>query len=521
MFNRRVILCASLAFIFVASLLLAGFTVLKAQADTLPSGTKWYFAEGRIGKGFRQYLTIANPNSFPCSIQVEYLYTRDSDNQSNTKIINLSVAAQSRTTESVNADLSIPDSMVLGATDSIIANVSQSNCKKLVFERPMYFQNFNGVSSGTDVIGATTLGTSFELADVPTGSAGKSWITILNPQSVSANVTATYYANGQVQNTQTLLVPPLSRATFQPGNLSLSNAHVGATITSDQSILVERPSYYPSINGISGASDVIAVPAASTTWYFPEGNTQNNYNTQENLFLANPSGTDTKVNITLFPETNASSIITSQSVSNISIPAYSQVIWNVNANNTFTGHTSNVGIKVDGSSSVVVEREIAQIYQGINQNTTNWQANSVSDSMGVTTVSTTEKPLTYSFAEGYGASGYNEWLSLLNTDTALNKDGTGGENISITLTNTASSLNEIGNTYTYAKNIGIGRTSINITELIEQHMVSVGDAKSAYEVAMTVSSDGGSFIAERTMEYHPTNGYVVQGSNTVIGYTGQ
>src|SRR5207244_13179050 len=68
----------------------------------------------------------------------------------------------------------------------------------------LYFSKYHGISSGSDVIGATHLSNTYYFADVPTGSNFISYITILNPNSVAATVTASYYANGNTVQSQTI-----------------------------------------------------------------------------------------------------------------------------------------------------------------------------------------------------------------------------------------------------------------------------------------------------------------------------
>ena len=70
----------------------------------------------------------------------------------------------------------------------------------------MYFTNFAGDSSGSDEVGFTHTGTSFYFADVPTGGGFASFITVLNPGSSSATVTASYDLGGQTVNTQTIML---------------------------------------------------------------------------------------------------------------------------------------------------------------------------------------------------------------------------------------------------------------------------------------------------------------------------
>jgi hypothetical protein len=535
--HHRLILSA-LVLVIIASVLV-GFemaqSLMPAHADNinLQVGTKWYFAEGRVGRGFREYFTVSNPTVSACTVQFEYLYVADNGTANNVKIVTNTVKAQSRMTESVNADLSVPDASPIGTTNSTVVDVnlgSTPTCSQVVVERPMYFTSFQGVSSGTDIIGATDaqLNTTFYFADVPTGSAGSSWLSILNPQATSANVQVQYYTMGpnetvgSVKNYQTLTVPPMSRGTFQTGNLNMPYSHVAAVITSDQKILVERPSYFGLTDGynVVGAADVVGVAAPAQSWYFAEGTAPHVAvgvipDTQENLIIANPSDTQTVgVTVTLISSSSPSSASVTHTYSLPPLPPYSQTIWDVNANNkgfpstADDQSTSDVAIQVQSMDAhgVVVQRQIYQTYHGVSVNTFNgqigWSAQSVTDAFGAIAQSTK-----FSFAEGYGATDYNEVLTLLNMSGK-------SEAIDLTLVNT------LGHIYTEHLTVAPGRSTYDITSRIEQNLVQVGNSNQAYEVSMTVqSTDGSTFVAERSQYFHPTT-YNVQGGSSVVGYTG-
>jgi hypothetical protein len=164
----------------------------------------------------------------------------------------VNISTSTRFTEFVNHDLNAAGLLPTPASSVEVSTIVQvdphdTNCNGVVAERPMYFTNFQGVSSGTDVVGATQLGKSFYFADMPTVAGYHSYITILNPPNgQSANIAATYYQGGQAINStpQTLVVAPGTRGTIIP---PASNAHMSAVVTSDQPVMVERPSYFSSI----------------------------------------------------------------------------------------------------------------------------------------------------------------------------------------------------------------------------------------------------------------------------------
>ncbi len=471
-----------------------------------PVNKTWYFAEGRVGKGFREYLTVENPSANACAATIQYNYTPDGGTPA-TKSVGITVNPDSRLTESVNNDLGYPDSGP-GAILATLVTVNGSatpSCNGVVVERPIYFTNFAGIASGTDVLGVTHLNTSFYFADVASGANAASFLTILNPNGSSANVTATYYANGNVVGTQTATVPANARGTISPNAISLPT-HVAAVVTSSQPILVERPTYFKgaAVNGttVSGAYDIVGASALASDWLFAEGYTGGS--TQEYLTIANvdPAKTSATVTITLKSKTGATQSYT------IVVPAQSQTIWNVNVNNVFTGSSPEVSVEVKSAgANIVVQREMYFTY---NHTLTN---GNVTTCVGGTDVIGQVGPAAYSsytFAEGYANTGYNDWLTIQNpTGNA--------ETISVTLVN--------GLGQSYVQNVSVpanARFTEDLASLV-QTVFSAGTNSSANSFSMTVqTSNGAVFVAERPI-YFNTNGvssFGTQGGGDIIGYIG-
>ncbi len=472
---------------------------------TGPLNMTWYFAEGRVGKGFREYLTIGNPTSSSCVVDVNYFYTLDGSSRPTNKTVEVTVAPASRTTESVNNDLGIPDSSTSAASlATIIAvdNETTPNCTGVVAERPLYFSNYHGISSGTDVIGGTALGTTYSFADIPTGVSGSSsftsFLTILNPNAQATNVTVSYYANGEKMQSQMLTVPGDARGTISPGMVALPQ-HVAAIVSSDLPIMVERPTYFTNVNGVSGAYDVVGTPKAAADWLFAEGYTGPGY--REDLTLANVDPTNAaQVTIILKSATGATN------PTQLVVKPQSQVIWNVNAANSFNGATPEVSVEVTAASSganIIVERELYFKYQHtLRQPAAGGTA--VMGQVGPAAFST------YSFAEGYTNTGYNEWLTLQNPTGKA-------ETIYATL------VNGLGRSSTSSFTVKANsRFTVDVNSLVQQ-VFSPGMSSTGNAISMTVQTlDGSDFVAERPM-YWNTSGissFVTAGGSDVVGYVG-
>ncbi len=427
----------------------------------------------------------------------------------------VTIAHSSRYTASVNQDVSVPEQQQPGTLLSAVVTVpATTGCAGVVVERPMYF-NYHGVTSGSDVLGTTTLGQSFFLADVPTkagtSSFETSYITVLNPSTTTnAIVGVGYFAHGGFLGYQTLYVAPGARGTIYSGTLAFS--HVAAVINVNTPVVVERSTYMQNMTEgnagvVSSAASVNAAQTLSDHWLFAEGYTGGQY--QENLVLSNLTNAPTTATITLEYQNGHHQAVA------VPVPAYSQVIENINAlNSTPTGAcdvtpcvtTPEVSADVTATNpNLVVERQMFFHYTHTLPNTSiNVTTTGGSDVMGGLVAATSVAR----FAEGYTNTGYNEWITLQNPMTT-------NETLTLTL------VNEYGRTYT--ENILVTaktRQTVDITDKVRNRMVQVGDDFRAYQVSASVqiTTQGDSFVAERPMYFNTRQNN--QGGTDVVGFTG-
>ena len=466
-----------------------------------PVNKTWYFGEGRIGSGFTEYLTIDNPDrSQTCSVNVAYDYTIDGSAPAH-KTLTISVPPSTRTSRLVDADLGYTPLQNPGASVSTIVTVNTSitpNCNGVVVERPMYFSN--PVKSGNDTLGATSLGQTFYFADVPTGNGFASYLTILNPGTSTANVTAMYYANGGTVTSQQVAVPGGTRGTILPNNAHLP-LHVSAIITSDQPIVIERPDYFTNVQEgnagiVSGSTCIVGTSSLNSEWLFAEGYTATGF--QEYLVIANIDTTahaPAAVHITLEYENGSSRTFP------VTVNSMSQLIWPVPNNGSTQGVSADVSAT---GAKIIVERQMFFKDQLRSYNATAIGGTDVVGEMGPTAASA------YSFSEGYVGNGYNEFLTLQNPTS-------GTETLQLTL------VNGYGRTYTQAFSInGTTRMTLNIAALALQYLVHRGDGTPGYTISMVVQSvNNAPFVAERPIYWNEMgSGFPTQGGDDIIGYTG-
>lgn len=485
--------------------------LLSYASVTLPSAgptsSTWYFAEGRVGGGFQEFLTLENPSSNPCSVNIGYLYTPDRGT-AQTKTVSVNVPAHARATEDVDKDLGTKATGP-GITDSAIVTVNTGatpSCQGIVAERPMYF-NALAVNSGSDVIGLTHLGQTFYFADLATGSqpgggSYASFIAILNPPGGSpATVTATYYANGQTVGTQQVVVSGGTRGTIFPANASPAlPARVAVVVTSTQQVAVELPTYFSNIQGgnagiVSGAADVIGVQNLTNDWLFAEGYIGGQF--QENFVIANLDSNNSTANVTINLEYTDGTTNPFQ----VTVNPFSQLTWNVNTHAVGAPAGAVSAEITSTAANIIVQREMFFRYNHAANGRT-LTAIGGTDVIGQPATATSSS---YSFAEGYANAGYDEWLTVQNPTGNV-------ETITITL------VNGKGTVYVFSINVvAHSRYTVDITGMVIQHVYHNGDGYMGYEVSMIAQSNTGIFLAERPMYWNASG---TQGGSDVLGYNG-
>jgi HYDIN/CFA65/VesB family protein/centrosomal CEP192-like protein len=210
----------------------------------------WNFAEGTTLPGFNEYLTLENPGGQDANVQLSYI-----DDQSHMTMKNLTVIAHSRATVEV-----FGSSLGVGVGHGGVS-VAVTSDQPIVAERPMYSaHNFGSgtVAGATVVVGSTGLSEVFGFAALSTAAGENDFLTIQNPGGSTAHVHITYYATGGTIE-RDVTVGPNTRLTvevFSQNQLGPGHTPAGAVLSSDQPVLVEKPTYNAT-SGAFGATDTV------------------------------------------------------------------------------------------------------------------------------------------------------------------------------------------------------------------------------------------------------------------------
>ncbi|HEX9069790.1 MAG TPA: hypothetical protein VF807_13540 [Ktedonobacterales bacterium] len=341
--------------------------------------TTWYFAEGYTGGSFSEFLTLANPTSLSAHVSVDYLLGAGAPLTKS-----YTVGPNSRFTPYINAEVGPGQnvSMVVHSDVPIVA------------ERPMYF-TYTGlpgasIPGGSDVLGATSLGQTYDFGYLDTSAGHDTWLTVLNPQSTPTTVTVSYFpASGGAPLVRQSTAPATSRFTLHVNSdAGLAPGSYSALVQLSQPGFVERPLYLvDSQTGWTGAADVIGVSAPRSSWYFAEGYTNTNF--VERYILANPTSGTASVTLQLLT-TDGKQVSTSLQLG----PGQQQVV-SVNGLLGSTGVSNSAVVSATGAP-ILAERFMSFAYNG--------PVGTVASSFipGATDVLGTSGPSTlFLFAEGY------------------------------------------------------------------------------------------------------------------------
>jgi M6 family metalloprotease-like protein len=275
-----------------------------SHAETaLPEASQtWYLAEGATHSGFQLYYLIQNPNSIPVDVRITYMRTPPLAPVVKTYA---GVAAQSRRTILVNAeDPNLASAEISGVVTSLTPDAP------IIVERAMYLDTkgqFFGAGHAT--AGVTAPSTDWFLAEGATGYFDE-FILIANPNSQPATVTITYLLTGGGTLVKSRTVAANSRQTIfvnaeQGNGVSLANTSVSASVHASLPVIVERAMWWPS-GGFTAtwleAHNSPGVTATGTQWGLADGEQGGPANRDTYILVANTSGFEGQVRITLLFE---------------------------------------------------------------------------------------------------------------------------------------------------------------------------------------------------------------------------
>jgi uncharacterized repeat protein (TIGR01451 family) len=250
------------------------------SAQTGPA-TRWYFAEGSQGF-FDTFVLLANPHATAVDVTLTFLREADTPVTSTVQ-----VAPLSRRT--------IHAGSVAGLTHRSFGIVVDA-AQPIVAERAMYFGSTATRlwTGGAATAGATAPSSTWYFAEGATGTFFDTFILLMNPDTVDAQVTLRYLLDTGATIDVPKVVPASGRLTVNIETESdprLRGAVMSVQVTSDRPIVAERSVYWPTAEstlpwGESHSSQ--GVVAAAPRWALAEGRAGGALNFRTYILLGNP-----------------------------------------------------------------------------------------------------------------------------------------------------------------------------------------------------------------------------------------
>lgn len=365
---------------------------LPVTVTAASAATRWYFAEGYTGGSFTEYLTLANPGQTNANVTVQYLLGSGGP-ISKSYVVN----ANTRSTITVNREVGSGQSVSMVVTSD----------QPIVAERPMYFTYTSlpgyTIPGGTDVVGATQLGTQFDFGYLDTTPGHDTWLTILNQNASAMTVSIQYFgAGGGAATSVSHTISANSRGTVHVNAEGLPAGTYSALVSLSEPGLVERPMYLQdSVTSSTGAADMVGVTQPLKNWYFAEGYTNTNFS--ERYFLSNPSVTTPANVVVTFYRTDGTS-----TNAPVTVPPGGQQV--VNANNVLGAGVNN-SASVASDLPILAERFMSFVYTGPVGTSTSSNIPGATDVLGAAAPSHL-----FEFAEGYTGGQFGEYLTIENPD---------------------------------------------------------------------------------------------------------
>lgn len=254
---------------------------------------------------------------------------------------------------------------------------------------------------------STGLPTTWYVAEGYTGEGFDEYLTIQNPNSVTAVVSITYYLTGQSPVIKSVSIPAFARYTVVVHDAAEGVGRGQAVSAKIQStngvgVMVERPMYFTytgRMGTVQGGHNVMAVASPRQRWYFAEGYTGPGFD--EYLTILNPNTTAAPVTITYFLGSGGPIVKT------ITVPAQQRYTVTVHDTREGVGPDQAVSALVETTNAggIVVERPMYFLYGG-----TVPEGHNV---MGAPA----PQPVWY-FADGSTAGGNETYLTIMNPNTS-------------------------------------------------------------------------------------------------------
>ena len=328
---------------------------------------RWYFAEGRTGRGLDTYLLIQNPRRAPTRVTATFM---PGDGRRIRKTVR--VNGYSRTQLRVG---SVPG-LASASTPAVVTSRAP-----VVVERAVYF-NRKGCIGGDASIGSKILSSTWYFAEGYTGAGFEDRLSLFNPSNAATTATVVLSRANGAQVSRAFPLSAKARRAVLLNNM-ISNGEFGITVNAASGIVAERTVYFNS-GGKSGGHNTVGSTKTSKKWYFAEGYTGTGFDMF--LTLLNPGAVPASVNVRYIAEGGG---VTAERVHVVGAHRRKTITVGDIAE---LGPGRAVGMEISSDEPIVAERVMYFSYSGNNGQST-WTG-------GHATIGATAPSTRWFFAEG-------------------------------------------------------------------------------------------------------------------------
>jgi hypothetical protein len=316
----------------------AGSSFIDVLTVTLNS-VLYTLAEGATGTFFDTDVLLANPNTAPAPVTLDFL------KEDGTTL------TQTMTLQPLSRVTLLVDSISGLENTAVSTNVTSTTGLPLIVERTMRW-DATGYGAHTEKATAGPA-TTWYFAE---GSQGffQTFLLLSNPGTTPSTATVQWLLEGGTTVTTNHDLPPTSRDTIFAGDVpGLVDQSFGIVVTFTQPGVAERAMYFgtPTFNG---GHESAGETSPATDWFLAEGATGTFFTTF--VLMANPNADPADLDITYFP---ASGLPVSKTQT---LAGNARLTLNIAAEDPTLAGTS-VATRVQSSQPIVVER--AQYWPGL------------------------------------------------------------------------------------------------------------------------------------------------------------
>jgi hypothetical protein len=303
----------------------------------------WYLPEGSSNWGFETWTLVENPNPTLAHVTLTYM-TQDQG----AKVFSKTVPAYSRATYNMASDLGVQAD----------ASVKVTSDAPVIAEESMYRNNRR---EGSCSIGANTPATDYYLAEGTTAWGFDTYVLVQNPNPVPSDVTITCMTPKGPVALPSFRMDADSRETTLL-NHWLPDTDMSVQVHATAPIVAERSMYWGAGTPLGEACHAsVGLDSPHMTFYLPDGQTSNGYETY--TCVQNPNPGSVHVQVSYLPQGGGKAVTFTDEIAPNSRKTYSM------GDKISSGRASVVVQSLDGARPIMVERSMYWNNRGAGTNT--------------------------------------------------------------------------------------------------------------------------------------------------------